>query len=109
MKPADLLRVSDRFARFRPNKLLFTRLDETSSFGPIWAESVRLAKPLSFFSNGPEIPENLQEATPDSFAELLLGGFDAVGAQSASSDESTCATASSFSPELCTPGNEAAA
>jgi flagellar biosynthesis protein FlhF len=76
MKPADLTRAADRFAPFRADKLIFTRLDETSTFGPILAEAVRQGKPLSFFSNGPQIPEDLQEASPELVARLLLDGSD---------------------------------
>jgi flagellar biosynthesis protein FlhF len=75
MKSADLRRVADRFARFHPARLLFTRLDETSTFGALWAESIRQSRPLSFFSNGPRIPEDLQEATPELVAGLVLGAF----------------------------------
>ena len=38
------------FEIFRPRRLLFTKLDETGSFGPILNEAVRTGKPLSFFS-----------------------------------------------------------
>jgi flagellar biosynthesis GTPase FlhF len=75
MKSADLRRVADRFARFHPARLLFTRLDETSTFGPVWAESIRQSKPLSFFSDGPRIPEDFKEAAPEFVAGLVLGAF----------------------------------
>ena len=41
MKSADLTRVVDSFEVFRPQRLLFTRLDETASFGPILNEAAR--------------------------------------------------------------------
>ena len=41
MKPADLTRVVDAFEVFRPQRLLFTKLDETGSFGPILGEAAR--------------------------------------------------------------------
>ena len=52
-KSADLARIVDAFEIFHPRRLLFTRLDETSSYGPIFNEAVRTGKPLSFFRNGP--------------------------------------------------------
>jgi len=64
----------DRYEIFRPRKLLFTRLDETESFGPILNEAARTAKPLSFLTFGQRIPEDLEPATAARVIELLLGG-----------------------------------
>jgi flagellar biosynthesis protein FlhF len=73
MKPADLTRVADRFAAFRPNKLLFTRLDETSTFGSLWAEAATRSLPISFLCEGQRIPEDFREATGDYLADLVMG------------------------------------
>jgi flagellar biosynthesis protein FlhF len=73
MRGADLRRVSEQYAVFRPRKLLFTRLDETETFGPILNLSVRMAKPVSFFSRGQRIPEDLEPATTDMLLDLVLG------------------------------------
>ena len=74
MKSADLARAADRFACFRPRRLLFTRLDETGSFGPILNEAARTAMPLSFFGTGQRIPEDLETAAARRVAELVLAG-----------------------------------
>jgi flagellar biosynthesis protein FlhF len=74
MKSADLSRVVDSFEAFRPQRLIFTKLDETGSFGPIFNESVRTGKPLSFFATGQRIPEDLEAASRSWLAELILGG-----------------------------------
>jgi len=74
MKSADLSRVVNSFEGFRPQRLIFTKLDETSSFGPIFNESVRTGKPLSFFATGQRIPEDLEAAGRSRLAELILGG-----------------------------------
>jgi flagellar biosynthesis protein FlhF len=74
MKCADLCRVVDRFEVFRPQRLLFTRLDETTSFGPLFAEAVRSGKPLSFFGIGQRIPEDLEEASRSRLLQLMLSG-----------------------------------
>jgi flagellar biosynthesis protein FlhF len=75
MKPADLSRMVDSFEIFRPQRLLFTKLDETGSFGPILNESARTGKPLSFFTNGQRIPEDLETASRGRLAELVLTGY----------------------------------
>jgi flagellar biosynthesis protein FlhF len=74
MKSADLSRVADSFEIFRPQRLLFTKLDETVSFGPIFAEAVRTGKPLSFFTNGQRIPEDLEAASRNRLLQLMLAG-----------------------------------
>lgn len=74
MKPADLTRIVDGFAVFRPHRLLFTRLDETGSCGPIFNEAARTGKPLSFFTTGQRIPEDLEIADRDRLLDLILAG-----------------------------------
>jgi flagellar biosynthesis protein FlhF len=73
-KPADLTRMVDRFEVFRPQNLLFTRMDETGSFGPIFSEAARTSKPLSFFSAGQRIPEDVEAAGRSKLISLVLGG-----------------------------------
>jgi len=73
MKSGDLARVVDRYGVFQPNRLLFTKLDETGSFGAILQEASRSAKPLSFFATGQRIPEDLETASKSRLVELILG------------------------------------
>ena len=74
MKSADLTRVVDSFEIFRPQRLLFTKLDETGSFGPILNEAARTGKPLSFFGTGQRIPEDLETASRSRVSGLVLTG-----------------------------------
>jgi flagellar biosynthesis protein FlhF len=71
-KSADLTSVVERFEIFRPAKLIFTRLDETSLFGPAFSEAALAAKPISFLTNGQTVPEDLEEASKERVVELLL-------------------------------------
>jgi flagellar biosynthesis protein FlhF len=72
MRAADLRRVSDQYSIFGPGKLLFTRLDETETYGPILSQSVRMRRPVSFLSRGQRIPEDLEPATSDLLLDLIL-------------------------------------
>lgn len=74
MKSADLTRMVDAFEILRPQHLLFTKLDETASFGPIFSEAARTGKPLSFFTTGQRIPEDLEAATQARLVDLILTG-----------------------------------
>jgi flagellar biosynthesis protein FlhF len=74
MKPADLTRVVDAFGVFGPRRLLFTRIDETHSFGPIVNETVRTGLPVSFLATGQRIPEDLEAASSQRIVELMMAG-----------------------------------
>lgn len=72
MRTNDLKRVAERYEMFRPRKLLFTRLDETETFGPILSQSVRMGKPVSYLSRGQRIPEDLEAATREGILDMIL-------------------------------------
>src|SRR5580704_14500175 len=74
VKPADRTRMVDAYQVFKPQRLVFIKLDETSSFGPIFNEAVRTGMPLSFFATGQRIPEDLEEVTPVRLTSLILSG-----------------------------------
>jgi flagellar biosynthesis protein FlhF len=75
MKACDLARVVDAFGGFAFQKLLFTKLDETSSFGAVVNESSRTGKPVSFLTSGQRIPEDLEIADSCRIAEMVLSGY----------------------------------
>ncbi len=83
MKSADLSRVVDRFEIFRPRKLLFTRLDETETFGTILNQAARTGKPISFLASGQQIPEDLEPATQERILELVLRREEVLSAAAA--------------------------
>ncbi len=63
MKRADLSRYIRQYEIFKPDCLLFTKLDETESYGAALSVALELEKPLSFFSKGQSIPEDLERAS----------------------------------------------
>jgi len=72
MKRADIARCVRQFEQFKPDRLLFTKLDETESFGAIISTAIESGKPLSFFTNGQTIPEDLEAANPETLLEPLF-------------------------------------
>lgn len=72
MRAADLARIVDQFEVFQPGKLIFTKLDETETYGPILNEAIRMDRPISFLSDGQAIPEDLAPATKNRVLGLLL-------------------------------------
>ncbi len=71
-KAADMQSSVRRFEAFRPTKLLFTKLDETSSPGTLLNESIRTGNPISFLTDGQQIPEDLREASKSAVLDLVL-------------------------------------
>jgi flagellar biosynthesis GTPase FlhF len=73
-KSSDISHMVDRYNIFGPAKLLFTRLDETRSYGAIFNESIRTGLPVSFLGLGSRVPDDLELATKDRLIDLLLEG-----------------------------------
>ncbi len=83
MKPADLARVIERYEIFQPKKLLFTRIDETSSYGAMVSEAARRGLPVSFLTAGQQIPDDLEAATKVRLVELVMGQAGSAAADAA--------------------------
>ncbi|HLH38317.1 MAG TPA: GTPase [Bryobacteraceae bacterium] len=73
MKPADMARVIERYEIFQPKKFLFTRIDETASFGALLNEAWRRERPISFLATGQQIPDDLEAATREKIGGLITG------------------------------------
>jgi flagellar biosynthesis protein FlhF len=71
-KPRDLAEIAQRYERLRPNRLIFTKMDETCTYGPILSTLVRVKRPLSYLGTGQEIPKDLELATSRRIADLIL-------------------------------------
>ena len=66
---------STTFQQFSPvgvDRVLFTKLDEGLSFGPLFNFSVQNRVPLSYFTIGQSVPEDLEIAAPDRVISLIF-------------------------------------
>jgi flagellar biosynthesis protein FlhF len=72
-KAADLSRTASAWEVFGPSKLIFTRLDETDTYGAILNEVVRTGHPVSFVSSGQKIPDDIEAADVNALASLITG------------------------------------
>jgi len=71
-KPRDLAEIAARYEPLHPTRLLFTKLDETSTYGPILSTLARVKLPLSYLGTGQEVPDALELATSRRVADLIL-------------------------------------
>ena len=76
IKYEDLKATYDNFETLDVDTMMFTKLDETRGFGNIFSLVYETKKPISYFSVGQEVPEDLVVANSDFLVECLLHGFN---------------------------------
>ncbi len=72
LQEEDLLETLVSFRPFGARALLFTKLDETSCHGSLLNGLTYARLPLSFFTHGQKVPEDMEIASPERLADLLL-------------------------------------
>ncbi len=68
----DITKIIIRFQRFKPNSVIFTKLDETDSKGPLTGDLLRNEIPVSYVTNGQRVPEDLWIPNADDLARYVL-------------------------------------
>ncbi len=76
IKYEDLKMTYENFSSLGVDMLMFTKLDETIGFGNIFSLAYETKKPISYFSVGQEVPDDLVCASSDFLIECLLNGFN---------------------------------
>ena len=76
IKYEDLKATYNNFDTLNIDTIMFTKLDETRGFGNIFSLAYETKKPISYFSVGQEVPEDLVSASSDFLVECLLNGFN---------------------------------
>jgi flagellar biosynthesis protein FlhF len=72
-KHRDLLDITEKFQRVNYDALLFTKLDETTSYGSIYNMVKSTRKPLTYVTTGQNVPDDIEVAVPETIAKLILG------------------------------------
>jgi flagellar biosynthesis protein FlhF len=68
------LEVVERFRVLKPNRLLFTKLDETASPGSLARVARATGIPISYLTTGQTVPDDILPADAGMLAELILTG-----------------------------------
>ncbi len=71
-KERDADRILDRFSGCKPDRLLFTKTDETDSLGLIVNLLYDRRIALSYLTNGQSVPDDIEPARAETLAKLLL-------------------------------------
>lgn len=71
-KYKDAVDIIKKFSPCLPDRVLFTKTDETSSIGLIINLAQQYSIKLSYLTNGQSVPDDIIPAEPKSLAEMLL-------------------------------------
>lgn len=72
----DLYKIIEKFSEHSDFKIIFTKLDEASSYGSILNVCAKTKVKLTYFTNGQNVPDDIKLAEPELIAKALLGSFD---------------------------------
>jgi flagellar biosynthesis protein FlhF len=73
MKYRDMMDVVDRMSIVPISHVIFTKLDETVSYGALFNILQILERPVSFFTTGQNVPNDIEVASGVRLATLLIG------------------------------------
>jgi len=71
-KEEDISDIYNKFKVIHIDRLLFTKLDESSTFGSIFNQAVYSKVPLSYFTTGQKVPEDIEPATRERLLNMIL-------------------------------------
>jgi flagellar biosynthesis protein FlhF len=72
-REGDLKQYTNHYRGIPFNRVLLTKLDETTGVGGAFDLMRRTGVPLSYFCVGQRVPEDLELARPERLAEILVG------------------------------------
>ena len=71
-KYKDILDILEKFKMLFINRLIFTKLDETTSLGLILNVAEKVRKPISYITFGQNVPEDIEKADSRKIAKIIL-------------------------------------
>lgn len=73
-KERDLESIITQFEGMPIKKFIFTKLDETNSIGTIFNLMIKYKKGLAYYTDGQEVPEDIEQPDLDKLFELFFQG-----------------------------------
>lgn len=82
-KQRDLGHVVAAFGTIPIDGLIFSKIDETTSYGGLIKQVLQSRLPVSYLTRGQRVPEDIETATFEKIADLILGNGkkDDIGSQ----------------------------
>lgn len=75
-KAQDVIDIYEKFAAIPVEKVIFTKLDETLSYGSILNISRTKAIDIAYFTNGQDVPDDLLEPSAQMVSDLILSRYN---------------------------------
>ncbi|MCR5627764.1 MAG: flagellar biosynthesis protein FlhF, partial [Lachnospiraceae bacterium] len=75
-KYRDLCNIADTYSKQLKYRIVFTKLDETSALGNMLNLRLRTGAPLSYMTDGQNVPDDIEEFNAQKIVRILLGGRD---------------------------------
>ena len=69
----DLEEAAAKYGRLKPSWLIFTKLDESTYRGAIVNVVASTGLPVAYITNGQNVPDDIERASPERLARLILG------------------------------------
>lgn len=69
----SLIAAVERFRLLRPTNVLLTKLDEAPGLGAIYSAARSIDLPISYFTTGQDVPDDIEPAKAERTARLILG------------------------------------
>lgn len=66
--------ITQQFDGINIGKFIFTKIDETNSIGTMFNLMIKYNKGLAYYTNGQEVPEDMEEANLEKVLELFFQG-----------------------------------
>lgn len=73
-KPQDADFIASVLSKVPAQKFIFTKLDETTSYGTIINLLLKYKMPVSYFTTGQNVPDDIEIANVDKIVEWVVGG-----------------------------------
>jgi flagellar biosynthesis protein FlhF len=71
-KFSDMIDIIEHFKSVKPTHFIFTKIDESTTFGPLLNIISKYKTPISYLTTGQNVPEDIEIAKPERIAKLLL-------------------------------------
>jgi len=78
-KSADLYHIYQNYSIFKPDKFIFSKIDESVSLGNLFNLKMKTDIPTAYFTTGQRVPEDIEIAYPRKFARNIFLDYNNNG------------------------------
>lgn len=72
-KYKDMLEIANSFSQVNFDNIIFTKLDETSTWGPILNLTDKFKKSIAYITDGQNVPDDIKKFNAAEFVEMIWG------------------------------------